>query len=157
MTDLVSIDLVRAASRSDDLPTDWTEADITRAADRYAKFLALAASDPLRPIAPTRDIDVMWHLHMLSPRAYHADCMRLFGHILDHDGGFGKDPAELPALLSVFEDTSNRWKSLFGEDYVAVSSSDASSDAVTKCWHDCQSRCWHACSTKSDVQIQLGA
>ncbi len=142
-----SVDLERAARRSDDLPEDWTDADIATALLRYRRLLALVAEAPTRPIAPTRDIDFMWHRHMLHPRAYHADCMRLFGDILDHDGGFGKAPEELPVLMAVFEDTSRRYASAFGEPL------SLTNDDATKCWHDCVGRCWHACSSKVEARV----
>jgi len=140
----LSVDLVRAAGRSDDLPTDWTDDHIARALLRYRRFLALVALSPTTPIAPTRDIDVMWHLHMLSPRAYHADCMRLFGDVLDHDGGFGKASDEEPTLIACFEQTAARYEAAFGEAY-------AERNEATKCWHDCTGRCWHACSSKAEL------
>lgn len=141
-----SVDLVRAAHRSDDVPADWDDATIARALLRYRRFLALVACDPSRPIAPTRDIDVMWHLHMLSPRAYHADCQRLFGELLDHDGGFGKAPEEEPVLVACFEATARRYEDAFGEPY-------AERSEATNCWHDCQGRCWHACSSKHEAIV----
>jgi len=146
-TDLptVSVDLVRSAQRSDDLPDGWTDADVARAHLRYRRFLALVAADPSRPIAPTRDIDVMWHLHMLSPRAYFADCMRLFGELLDHDGGFGKAPEEEPILRACFEATAERYQAAFGEPYAERA------EAAVDCWHDCQGRCWHACASKHEL------
>jgi hypothetical protein len=95
------------------------------------------------PQAPTKDIDEMWHLHMLSPKAYHRDCMRLFGDILDHDGGFGKGEGEGPQLQSCFEQTARMWQEMYGEAYITCPAQEA-----TKCWHDCVGRCWHACSSK---------
>ena len=65
----ISVDLLQAARRSESFPKDWTEEKTLRAIDRYRKFLHLVAQDPNRPVAPTREIDVIWHLHMLSPRA----------------------------------------------------------------------------------------
>jgi len=141
-----SVDLVRRALRSDDLPSGWQEADIERALLRYRRFLALVALSPTTPVAPTRDIDVMWHLHMLSPRAYHADCLRLFGELLDHDGGFGKASDEEPVLIACFEHTAARYEAAFGEAY-------AERSEATNCWHDCSSRCWHACSSKIELPL----
>ena len=95
-------------------------------------------------LKPTEEIDLFWHLHMLSPVAYVRDCQRLFGFVLDHDGGFGKEPAELPVLKEVFLQTAERWVAAFGVPY-----RDDGLDAqasVTSCWHDCSGRCWHACS-----------
>jgi len=91
----------------------------------------------------------MWHLHMLHPRAYWNDCMRLFGMIFDHDGGFGKGDGELEVLKETFKTTARLWLSEYGEPY----SLDVISDPqMEKCWHDCQGRCWHACSENAEDQ-----
>ncbi|MCB9763741.1 MAG: glycine-rich domain-containing protein-like [Alphaproteobacteria bacterium] len=147
MTIILSVDLHNAARRSDGDPSTWSDDELTRAICRYHRFLELVAEDPNRPIAPTRDIDEVWHLHMLSPRAYFEDCQQLFGEILDHDGGFGKGEGELPQLLSTFEDTAARWQAKFGEPYVQ----QTKHEDMKNCWHDCQGRCWHAC--KSNVEV----
>jgi hypothetical protein len=142
--DPISVDLLRAWERSETRPKSWTRTDAAQALRRYERFLCLIAAHPGIPQAPTRDIDEMWHLHMLSPRAYHHDCMRLFGDILDHDGGFGKGEGEAAQLQATFEQTARMWQEMYGEPYVATSEQQS-----TKCWHDCVGRCWHACSSKS--------
>jgi len=108
-TSPISVDLLRAWERSETRPEGQTRDDAQRALHRYECFLLLVAAHPGIPQAPTRDIDEMWHLHMLSPRAYHRDCMRLFGDILDHDGGFGKGEDEAALLQATFEQTSRMW------------------------------------------------
>jgi hypothetical protein len=138
-TPVISVDLLRAASRSDSFPKEWNEEKRQRALARYQKFLILAARHP------SRDIDEFWHLHMLHPQAYHDDCMRLFGRILDHDGGFGKSEDEVPQLARVHQRTARLWKEAFGEEYA-----EQPQDGATNCWHDCQSRCWHACKSEDD-------
>lgn len=149
MSITISTDLLEAARRSDGEPGTWADARRKLALTRYLRFLELVAESPQRPIAPTREIDEMWHLHMLSPRAYFEDCQRLFGQLLDHDGGFGKGEDELPELLRVFDDTARRWQARFGEPYVVR----PCHDAMTKCWHDCKGRCWHACSNKGEIAV----
>lgn len=144
---MISTDLKRAARRSDTDAATWTDEQLDREIDRYKRFLLLVADDPTRPVAPTRDIDALWHLHMLSPVAYHRDCMALLGFLLDHDGGFGREPSELPVLGRVFEDTASRWKAKYGESYLGEEL------ALTKCWHDCQSRCWHACKSEDVSEV----
>ena len=62
---LVSVDLVRAAQRSEEYFKGADVAQLQTAIDRYTKFLQLAARHPDRRLAPTREIDHMWHLHML--------------------------------------------------------------------------------------------
>jgi hypothetical protein len=83
-----------------------------------------------------------------APRAYYEDCQRLFGGILDHDGGFGQEPSELPILKATFEQTAALWEAEYGEPYFACGES---TDATEKCWHDCQSRCWHACKNSAQI------
>jgi hypothetical protein len=148
---MVSVDLLEAARRSETFPKDWSREKTEEALRRYERFLRLAAKHRGVPVAPTKDIDVMWHLHMLSPRAYYEDCKRLFGGILDHDGGFGQELSEIPILKATFEQTAALWEAEYGEPYVAF---DESTDATVKCWHDCQGRCWHACSSAQIVSLE---
>jgi hypothetical protein len=51
---------------------------------------------------------------MLSPPAYHRYCPRLFGDILDHNGGFGVGEGELRKLAQVLEETAKLWQQEFG-------------------------------------------
>lgn len=136
-----SIDLHRAARRSESETSEWVAEKLDESVERYRKFFALARSG--ERIAPTRDIDMIWHLHMQAPVAYYNDCMSYLGRILDHDGGFGQTPEEVVVLADVFAETSRRWEEVFGEPYVAGAGGE------TNCWHDCVDRCWHACSSLS--------
>lgn len=144
---IVSVDLLAASERSDSFPQDWGREKRETAFGRYVKWLQLKMRHPKVRLAPTRDIDEFWHLHMLSPVAYYRDCMRAFGYVLDHDGGFGKAPDELPLLQNVFTNTAILWETAYGEPY--REDGLLVEEAATKCWHDCQSRCWHACA---DIQ-----
>ncbi|MBM73309.1 MAG: hypothetical protein CMB38_03480 [Euryarchaeota archaeon] len=142
----ISVDLEDRANRSETFPSDWDQQKLTKSIERYKKFLILAAKYPGSSIAPTSDIDQIWHLHMLSPVAYYNDCMTNLGQLLDHDGGFGAIPEEIPELASTFERTAARWAAEFGEPYVDDPEGQLSDDLV-KCWHDCQGRCWNACKS----------
>jgi len=143
---IISTNLLRSWQRSEHKPEGWNQECAINAIRKYEKFLALIAKYPGIPHAPTRDIDEIWHLHMLSPKAYLNDCNKLFGEILDHDGGFGKEPEEEVVLKATFNHTAMLWEKEYGEPY--TSGKDTSS---TNCWHDCVGRCWHAC--KSNIQI----
>ncbi len=142
----ISPDLIDSYHRSESKPEGWTEVDAINALNRYEKFFLLAAKHPRAPLAPTKDIDVMWHLHMLSPKAYYEDCMRTMGEIFDHDGGYGKGEGELPKLQATFSNTEQLWLSEYGEPY--RTQNELGPDGLVNCWHDCQNRCWHACSNK---------
>lgn len=144
---VISIDLHAEARRSDAFPKELTADQVRDAITRYERFLMLVAKHPGVPLAPTREIDAVWHLHMLRPRAYNDDCQRLLGYLLDHDGGFGKEPEELPVLQRTFMRTAKLWEEAYGERYLL----EASADDMVKCWHNCQSRCWHACKSKLEA------
>lgn len=124
---LLSLDLVAAALRSEDLAA-ITADELAQDVRDYERFLQLARENPDRSIAPTKAIDRMWHLHMLHPRAYVADCLRLFGEILDHDGGFGGTPEEAPILAETFAATGELWARTFGDAYVGT---------TVKCTRNC--------------------
>jgi hypothetical protein len=145
-TSTLSVDLVRASYRASTFPQEWSLEKREAEAKRYEMFLKLAAKTRGRA-TPTLEIDELWHLHMLHPVAYYRDCMHLFGHILDHDGGFGTAAGELPILKASFRQFAADWLAEYGTPYVEALPDDASS-AATNCWHDCQSRCWHACGGK---------
>ena len=152
----VTVDLIAASNRSDDFPEEWSLHERQQALGRYIKWLGLKERHPRARLAPTRDIDLFWHLHMLSPVAYVRDCMKLFGRVLDHDGGFGKGEGELPKLREVFEQTAALWEAHYKEPY--REDGQWMRDAVqTDCWHDCQDRCWHACSDATDETVNASS
>lgn len=144
-----SVDLREAARRLESEVSEWVPERLDEAIQRYRKFFHLASLDP--GVAPTRDIDMIWHSHMQAPVAYYKDCVKYCGRILDHDGGFGKTPEESMVLSQVFAKTAERWQEVFGEPYVADTGSR------TNCWHDCQNRCWHACKSISADVLALNS
>ena len=144
---VISISLKDKWERSEDKDSNWRAEDLDRAIKRYQQFLYLAKKYPDMPLAPTKDIDTIWHLHILSPVAYYKDCINYLGTLLDHDGGFGQKDNELEQLKNIFYQTESIWKKEFNEEYVSNKN-----HALTNCWHDCVGRCWHACSSKSSVK-----
>ena len=116
------------------MPLDQLEEDVRD----YLRFLALVQAHPHVSLAPTKRVDRIWHLHMLHPRAYHADCLRLFGDVLDHDGGFGSTADEEPELARLFDETAALWRATYGLDYVG---------APVACKRNCVSRCRRACAS----------
>ncbi len=142
---VISADLIEASYRSETFPADWTQEEREKSLMRYRRWLFVKYRHPNARLAPTRDIDLFWHLHMLAPVAYNRDCDGLFGRLLDHDGGFGLGPGEQPILQQVFTETAELYEQEFGEPY--REDGLPIGEAMTNCWHDCQNRCWHACSS----------
>jgi hypothetical protein len=129
----LSIDLVKAAKFSEGFLGNLDEEVVQQLELQYRQWLSLKAKYPAHSLAPTRGIDEMWHLHMLHPKAYVKDSMAIFGFILDHNPGLGKEVGTLSILLSRFADTSALWEKEFGQPY---SVSDSTIQAVVMCSDD---------------------
>jgi hypothetical protein len=55
----------------------------------YRCFLKLCVMYPDATIVPTRQLDHVWHTHMLDTAKYRADCDWAFGFFIDHFPYFG--------------------------------------------------------------------
>jgi hypothetical protein len=119
VTPQITADLVGCALKAKDgIFAKMPSTEVEKILDNYSKFIELAMLRPDRRLAPSEEIDAMWHLHMLHPISYYNDCIANFGEIMDHDGGFGADSHEEMAELTVtFKQTSELWKQHFGEQY----------------------------------------
>lgn len=85
-TTTTSTDSTPPQSNSDHEPRPvMTDGDIDIAVDRYTKFMRLVGGNTSGvPLAPTLDIDIVWHAHMLYPSAYARDSMALAGRVVHH-------------------------------------------------------------------------
>lgn len=86
--------------------------NVAHATTKYEKFLELHRRHPQAMLVPTKEIDLIWHTHMRSPREYRARCMQVFGHVLSHDDKIG----DLASAIG-FRDTRDLWWKEFGEAY----------------------------------------
>jgi len=59
-------------------------AEADQAVALYRCFLKLCLLHPGARIVPTRQLDRVWHAHVLDTAKYRADCDHLFGHFIDH-------------------------------------------------------------------------
>lgn len=114
----LSADLVKVAKTSRGPLNGYGTTTLVAIERQYRMFLMLIKKHRDTVIAPTELIDEMWHLHMLHPVAYAADCKRILGFVLDHNPGFGSEHGELPELLTAFSSTETMWEKEFGEQYV---------------------------------------
>lgn len=146
MNSIISIDLVAAARKSSEVPKQYSEALLIEAASRYEKFLLLVKDHLGKGLSPSKDIDMMWHLHMLHPQAYYNDCMQIFGKILDHNGGFGSVPEEVEPLAKAFALTSGLWEDKYGDPYVTPGRVGGRSNGEHLI-RQCRSVCTEQCST----------
>ncbi|MBP0635910.1 glycine-rich domain-containing protein-like [Cupriavidus sp. AcVe19-6a] len=103
----------RAKNKGDFL--NRTDEFIEQAEKRYRRYLALVKKHG-GSLAPTRDIDAMWHLHMLRPGAYEQDCRSYFGRMLDHQP-CGDDEASRTENWNAFDRAARLWEQEYGAPY----------------------------------------
>jgi hypothetical protein len=77
--------------------------DADRDVALYRCFLKLCVLYPDATIVPTRQLDRVWHTHMLDTAKYRADCDRVFGQFMDH----------FPYAGLCGEDDSHTWRENF--------------------------------------------
>ncbi|GED44037.1 glycine-rich domain-containing protein [Cobetia marina] len=60
-----------------------------KAEREYRRFLSLKAFYPAVSLVPSKEVDALWHAHILDTRAYREDCHQVFGRFIDHYPYFG--------------------------------------------------------------------
>jgi len=84
LTVLPNFDLSRAIARVAKEHPDWTAERLERAEADYRIFLATAKQNP-KGNRPSKDVDEVWHAHILHTKAYVTDCAAYFGHYFHHE------------------------------------------------------------------------
>ncbi len=75
----------------------WPLKRAERAVEQYRRWLWLVAVYPDVPLPPTRDVDQVWHVHILDTAKYAEDCQVIFGRLLHHNPYAGWESAEAEA------------------------------------------------------------
>ena len=95
-------------------------AQVTHEIELYRRFLFLSYRYGERQIVPSREIDRVWHTHILDTAKYREDCEQLFGHFVDHWPYFGiRDEQDRQALVAAFDDKKRLFEQYFGEHALA--------------------------------------
>ena len=98
---------------SDDAKMTAREWDLSER--EYRRFLALKHLYPNAALVPSKQVDVIWHAHILDTRAYREDCETVFGRFIDHYPYFGIYGKEDHTLLQeAFTETINLYEKHFG-------------------------------------------
>jgi hypothetical protein len=93
----------------------WALEQATSAIEQYRRFLFLWHLYPDEQIVPSREIDRVWHTHILDTAKYREDCEVLFGQFIDHWPYFGmRDEAEREMLDQAFVHTQALLQRHFG-------------------------------------------
>ena len=83
----------------------------------YKNFLFLSFKyKDKKEIAPSEDVDLFWHEHILDTKKYAEDCNSIFGEIRHHYPYAGLPGAEIDKtkLKSIFNETQELHKKEFG-------------------------------------------
>ena len=92
----------------------WTLQQVTHAIEQYRRFLFLNHLYPNHEIVPTREIDQVWHAHILDTVKYREDCQTLFGYPLEHWPYFGiRDERDRQNLNHAFSETQSLFEKHF--------------------------------------------
>ena len=95
----------------------WTRELANLAISRYKMFLFLSYKYPHYQLVPTREIDTVWHQHILDTSKYVKDCQELFGQFVDHYPYFGLRSAEEQKIREIyFNQTKSLFEKFFGVD-----------------------------------------
>lgn len=96
----------------------WTIGQAQLACKQYRNFLFLKIKYGKQyALPPSKDIDEVWHSHILHTEDYYHFCMNIFGEFLHHHPHHGKDNTiSTQQLEKMFEEQTQRlYQEEFGE------------------------------------------
>lgn len=129
----------------------WSPARAKTAEKWYRRFLFLVAKYPNEVIVPTKEVDEIWHAHILDTRKYEQDCEHIFGGYLHHFPYLGiRNADDREAWLTAFLRTLGLLELHFNE--TPVDNGVPSLSAI--CGGSCASTCSDS-STKISGNIDL--
>lgn len=98
------------SSEAEMTPQEWDAAEL-----EYRRFLTLKRFYPSVALVPSKQVDAIWHAHILDTRAYREDCQQVFGRFIDHYPYFGIYGADdYQELKNAFAQTVSLYEKHFG-------------------------------------------
>jgi hypothetical protein len=93
----------------------WNEEDALFAITLYKRYLFLLIKyGKQTTLVPTKEIDEVWHNHILHTKNYHQDCKHLFGRYMHHvPSDLSQEDAE--KLAKLFKKTRELYELEFTE------------------------------------------
>lgn len=99
-----------ASSEAEMSAAQWDASEL-----EYRRFLTLKCLYPTVALVPSKQVDAIWHAHILDTRAYRENCLQVFGRFIDHYpyfGIYGQD--DYQELKSAFAHTVALYEQHFG-------------------------------------------
>lgn len=95
----------------------WDAEAADKAEEQYKMWLFLKRKYENELVPPNREIDAVWHAHILDSHAYFRDTGAIFGKYLHHYPYFGmRGKADHEKLVSAFENTKRLFRQEYGEE-----------------------------------------
>lgn len=117
LSKLNTLDLKPVANKLVSSANGWTIQQAELAINRYKKFLCLHFLFPCIELVPTKEIDEVWHAHiLLDTNQYIQDCNNLYGYILHHRSPSNENEVQHQSQEKAFAITNTLFEKLFGED-----------------------------------------
>jgi len=92
----------------------WSLEKADEYGEKYKAFLYLTKKYGHKKIVPAKDVDEVWHTHILDTYKYHDDCDKIFGHYLHHFPYFGmRNEDDEKDLTSSFSETFDIYRKEF--------------------------------------------
>ncbi|QSL93962.1 hypothetical protein JWV26_06275 [Ectopseudomonas toyotomiensis] len=99
-----------ASSEAEMSAEQWEAAEL-----EYRRFLTLKCLYPAVALVPSKQVDAIWHAHILDTRAYREDCHQVFGRFIDHYPYFGiYGQEDYQELTNAFAHTVALYEKHFG-------------------------------------------
>ena len=107
----------------------WSFEQTNQAIVHYSMFLCLIYLYPNRKLVPTKEIDRVWHHHILDTMKYAQDCEMLFGRFIHHFPYFGKrGGVDKQNLHGAFAETQTLFQEHFNIDLSTLNESSQMTD-----------------------------
>ena len=109
----------------------WTAEKISEAIAQYAMFLFLISLYPHSSLVPSKEVDAVWHSHILQTRQYEKDTQVLLNFVVDHFPylGLNGETDELNWKAD-FERTRGLLEQEFGADFLMATDSPENSESA---------------------------
>jgi hypothetical protein len=87
---------------------------------KYRNFLKLCVMYPEQSIVPSKEVDPVWHTHILDTAKYLQDCDDIFGFVLHHFPYLGlRGDEDIASWHQSFEETCALYEQHFGDSLVS--------------------------------------
>ena len=120
---------------------DWSDQRTKNAIRRYIQYLYIVSVED-NPVSPTKDVDEVWHQHILHTRLYEEHCQKIYGKMLHHQPFSSNELSKKTETVHL----SEIGPKYFGDDYPK-----STDESVSR---ECCSDDSECCSTQVTIKAE---